>query len=162
MFRHQRARVRHALARRGRELITKPTIIPQTIQSVRHAIPAIWLSKPIERLLTEPLRRRSITPRRSSDGGCCLFRTLLPVIPRAGTRTAPFTPTPDSFQSASSFGLGPFETRVLMAMVGRRTLFPFLMPIPAPPASPVLAPHPIRTSETPFSLSTPTPPRRSY
>lgn len=162
MFRHQRARVRHALARRGRELIPKPTIIPQTIQSVRHAIPAIWLSEPIERPLTESLHRRSITPRRSSDGGCCLFRTLLLVIPRDGTRTVPLTPTPDSFQRASSFGLGRFETRVLMATVNRRTLFPFLMPIPAPPVSLVFAPHPIRTSETPFSLPTPTPPRRSY
>lgn len=63
-------------------------------------IPAIWLCKPTEGPLTAPPQRRNIDCRRFSEGSCCFFRTLLSVIPRAGTRTVPPAPTPDSLSKS--------------------------------------------------------------
>jgi hypothetical protein len=114
-------------------------------------IPATWLPKTIEEPLTEPCHRRSILRRRSSDGGCCLFRTPLPVIPRAGTRTAPSL-LRRIFSESFIVRTRTFQNRVLMVTVNRRGFFPFLAPILVPTVCPVLAPNPIRADRTP-SLS---------
>jgi hypothetical protein len=63
-------------------------------------IPAIWLCKPTDGPLTAHPQRRNIDYRRFSEGSCCFFRTLLSVIPRAGTRTVPLAPTPNSLSKS--------------------------------------------------------------
>jgi len=97
------------------------------------SIPATWLPSRIEGRLTKPLYRRSMSDRRSSDGGCCHFRTLCLVFRAPDLAQSLSLLRRIHCQRTSFRECGSFGTRVLMGTLSDRISLPSLAPFPAPP-----------------------------
>ena len=120
---------------------------------VHPTIPESWLPKPFEERLTTHPHRRSIPARRSSDGGCCPFRTLLHAACAPDLTQSPSLLRRIPCQRESLPQYGSFGTRVLMVIVSRRVPLPFLAPPLAPSVFFVIPPNPIQAGDSPSFLS---------